>query len=371
VALTDELATGVVPSGSPELLAAFGVTPAQAAGWTLFAFGVVGALLEPPLLALAHGRLERPLRNAGLAVMAVAMGAAALAPTYALLLAALALYGPGSGLATSLAESALVAAAPGRAEVVLARWTLFGLAGDLAAPAVLAASVALGAGWRGALLVAAALAAAQLVLAHDAPGSAGDATDDDPPPSLREVWRAAVGSPRLLGWSLAAAACGLMDEVLVAFGALWCSAHLDAGATERAVILGAWVVGGLAGAAVLERVAARHRPGTLLAVSGAGSAAAYVLWLAARTWVESAVLLAIAGAFAQAHHPLLRARAFAALPGRPNVVLAAGAVAAALDLALPVVVGFIADGAGLLAAMRVLLVQPAAVLVAALAARRA
>jgi predicted MFS family arabinose efflux permease len=369
VAFTDELATGVVPSGSPELLAAFGVTPAQAAGWTLFAFGVLGALVEPPLLALAHGRLERPLRSAGLAVMAVAMAAAAVAPSYALLLVALALYGPGSGLATSLAESALVSAAPGRAEAVLARWTLLGLAGDLAAPAVLAASVALGAGWRGALLVTAALAAAQLVLARDAPGSAVDAADDDPPPSLRAVWRAAAGCPPLLGWSLAAALCGLMDEVLVAFGALWCSARLEAGAAERAVILGGWVVGGLAGAAVLERLAARLRPATLLAVSGAGSAAAYAAWLAAGTWVESAILLAITGAFAQAHHPLLRARAFAALPGRPNVVLAAGAVAGALDLALPVVVGVVADGAGLLPAMLLLLVQPGAVLVAAVAAR--
>jgi len=38
VAFTDELVAGVVPSGTPELLAAFELTPAQAAGWTLVAF---------------------------------------------------------------------------------------------------------------------------------------------------------------------------------------------------------------------------------------------------------------------------------------------------------------------------------------------
>ncbi|MCY1074817.1 hypothetical protein [Archangium lansingense] len=63
MAFTDELATGVVPSGTPEFLATFELTPAQAAGWTLVAFQVLGAVLEPPLLAMAYGRRERPMRG--------------------------------------------------------------------------------------------------------------------------------------------------------------------------------------------------------------------------------------------------------------------------------------------------------------------
>ena len=82
--------------------------------------------------------------------MATSLLSAAAAPSYPVLLAALALYGPGSGLACGLAQSALAAAEPGRWEAVLARWGFAGTLGDLLAPAVLAASVALGLGWRGA-----------------------------------------------------------------------------------------------------------------------------------------------------------------------------------------------------------------------------
>jgi predicted MFS family arabinose efflux permease len=318
---------------------------------------------------MAHGRRERPLRTAGLAGMALAMIAAGLAPSYGLFLATLLVYGPASGVATCLAQSALVSADPSRAEAVLARWSLLGLAGDLLAPAALAASVALGLGWRGALLAVGAFAAVQAALAAWAPDHPAAAVTEQAGSSLRDALGAAVSCPRLLGWSLAVVLCGLLDEVLVAFGALWLSERLGADATVRAAILTSWVAGSFAGAALLERLAARFRPPALLAVSGVGCAAAYAGWLATRTPVASALALAIAGLFAAAHYPLLQARAFAAMPGRPNVVLAAGALFQTLDLALPLLVGVVADGIGLFAAMLVLLLQPAGVVVAAVAAR--
>jgi predicted MFS family arabinose efflux permease len=358
----------VVPSGAPELLDAFGLTPARAAGWTLVAYGVLAVLVEPPLLAAAHGRRARSFRTAGLALMALSTLAAALAPSYGVLLAALTIYGPASGLGTSLAEAALVSAQSGRTETVLARWSLAGALGDLVAPAALAASVALGLGWRGALIAAGLLAAVEAVLAAGAPGAAPDRDGADA--SLRDALRAAASSPQLAGWSLAAALCGLMDEVLVAFGALWLSGHVGADATQRAAILGAWVAGSIAGAALLARVAARVRPSTLLAASGAGCAVAYAAWLSATGWIASGIALGVAGAFAAAHHPLLRARAFETLPERPHVVLAAGSLFGTVELVLPLLVGLVADRGGVLAAMLVLLAQPIAVLAAGAVARR-
>ncbi len=369
VVFIDELATGVVPSGSPELLSTFGLTPAQAAGWTLFAFQILGVVLEPPLLAMAHGRRERPMRVGGLVLMAATTLAAALAPSYWLLLAALMLYGVAGGLGVNLAQAALVSANPERREEVLARWSLLGLAGDLLAPVALAASVTLGAGWRGALVavgVFAALQAASALRVRDT----GDDPGEEPGMPLSEALRAAVRSPPLVAWSVVGVLCGLMDEVLVAFGALSLSERLDADATERAAILSAWVLGGMLGAVLLERCASRFRPSTLLAVSGLGCAVAYSAWLVATTWLTSAFALGVAGLFATAHYPLLRARAFAALPERPNVVLAAGSLFGSLDLTLPLLVGAVADGPGLFAAMLVLLAQPLGVLLAAVAARR-
>lgn len=369
MAFADELATGVVPSGAPELLGTFDLTPARAAGWTLFAFGVLAVVLEPPLLAMAHGRRERPMRVAGLALMGLTTLAAALAPSYWLLLVALMLYGPASGLGTNLAEAALVAQDPERGEAVLARWSLLGLLGDLLAPVALAASVALGFGWRGALFAVGAFTVAQAVVTLRAQG-AGESPEEEPEEaSLWEAVRAAVRCPPLLGWSLAAVLCGLLDEVLVAFGALSLSERLEADATQRAAILSAWVVGGLLGTALLERVAHRFRPSTLLMVSGLGCTVAYTAWLTTTTWLTSAVLLGVAGLFGATHFPLLRARAFAAMPERPNVVLAAGALFGSLELALPLLVGVVADGVGVFAAMLVLLAQPVGVLLAGAAAR--
>jgi fucose permease len=255
---------------------------------------------------------------------------------------------------------------PGQREAILARWSLAGLVGDLTAPAALALSVALGFHWRGALLACGAFAAVQAILSLRAPSAAASDCSD----SLRQALRAAVSCPRLVGWSMAAVPCALMDEILVAFGAIWLSQHQGANATERAVILITGAVGAISGAALLERVAARVRASTLLLASGLGCGVAYSLWLATTSLIASAIALGLVGLFAAAHYPLLRARAFASMPNRSHVVLASGSLFGALELVLPLIVGVVADGAGIHAAMIVLLGQPLAVLVAAACARR-
>lgn len=370
MAFTDELASGVVPAGAPELAAAFGLAPSRAAGWTLVAFQLLGLFLEPPLLALAQGRRARTMRLLGLWSMAAAMLAATLAPSYWILLAALMLYGPASGLGVGLSESALARARPNEVEAAFARWSLLGLIGDLIAPAALAVSVAFGLGWRGAMAAVGIMAAVQAVTAMRFPEPEREALAESDPAPLRAVMRAAVACPALLGWSLAAVLCGLMDEVLVSFGALWLEASFEAGATQRAVVLCAWTVGGILGAWLLERAAGRVRSSTMLAVSALGCAAAYLAWLSVRHWAASALTFGLAGLFAVTQYPLLRARAFAIMPGRPNVVLAVGSSFTAVELSIPFAVGMVADGAGLLAAMLVLLIQPLGALAAAFAARR-
>src|SRR3990172_8988380 len=148
-AFTDELSSGVVPASAPELLQTFSLTPAMAAGWTLFAYAILGVLIEPWLLTHAQGRRARPMMLLGLVGMGASCLLAAISPSYELLLIALLVYGPASGLGVGLAQAALMGARPGDREAMLARWTFYGGAGDLLAPLALAGSVALGLGWRG------------------------------------------------------------------------------------------------------------------------------------------------------------------------------------------------------------------------------
>jgi MFS family permease len=373
VAFTDELATGIVPAGAPELAANFHLGVAAAAGWTLFAFQLLGVLLEPPLLAIARGPRARRLRTLGLVGMAAGLAFAAVAPSYPALLAALALYGPACGLGTCLAQASLAEADPARTEAALARWNLSGLLGDLAAPGALAASVALGLSWRGALAAAALAAGAQALVVGraPAPGPAAEEDQDEWGATVGEALRAALATPALLGWELAASACTLLDETLVSFGALWLAQRLGAGPAARAAVLTAWTLGGIAGSGLLARAAGRVRPRSLLLAAGLGSAVCYGAWLAAPSVAWSAFTAGAAGLFTAAHYPLLKARAFAALPGRPNVVQAVASAFSAVDLVVPIALGAVADRAGLLAAMLVLLVQPAVVLAAAAATRRA
>lgn len=328
----------------------------------------LGALVEPPLLALAHGRRLRPMLVAGFGGVAVACCAAAWAPSYPLLVAALLCYGPATGVGVRLSEAALMASHPDARETMLARWTLWSLAGDLLAPILVAASTSMGLGLKGALWTTALWAAAQAVLVSRAPIASGVEEDGELPCPPLQALREALTCMPLVGWSLAAVLCNLMDEVLVSFGAL----HLEAlGATPggRAVTFTAWIAGSALGAVTLERLANRLPAGLLLLLSGAGAAVAYTGWLLAGGWPAAALALGATGFFAAAHHPLLTARAYATLPDRPSTVAAVSSLVAVLDLGVPVIIGLIADAWGVGAALVVLLVQPAGVIAAAAVAR--
>ncbi|MFL5421135.1 MAG: hypothetical protein ACJ79Y_10255, partial [Myxococcales bacterium] len=120
MALLDELASGVAPAGSPELLRDFHLTPALAAGWTLVAMQLL-AVVEAPLLALTARWRRRSLLAVSQFAVAGTCALAAASPSHWFLLAALLLYGPATGMACATAQAALVDRAPGDAERVLSR----------------------------------------------------------------------------------------------------------------------------------------------------------------------------------------------------------------------------------------------------------
>src|SRR5256885_3269126 len=150
----------MAPNGSPDLLHDFHVSPALAAGWTLVAMQLLGAL-EAPLFALTARWPRRSLLTAAqLAVAATCLWAAA-ASSHWMLLAALLLYGPATGIACGTAQAALVDAAPEEVERTLSQWALYQSMGGLAAPLLLAGLALIGSGWRAAFVVAAAVALVQ------------------------------------------------------------------------------------------------------------------------------------------------------------------------------------------------------------------
>lgn len=83
----------------------------------------------------------------------------------------------------------------------------------------------------------------------------------------------------------------------------------------------------------------------------------------------AALALGFLGASAITFHPLLKARAYAALPGRPAMVNAINALLQPAHLAAPLALGALAGAHGTAVAMAVLALAPVMVLVATLRAR--
>lgn len=379
VELLDELYSGVPSVGSAEIQAGFGASYQTIAWALLLAPGLLGLLIEPALFVLADRYPRKWFVCGGLLAMAGAAFAAAVAPNVPMLAAAVALSAVASGCGVALSQATLIDARPEARERVLARWALLGMAGDFAAPAMMAGLAAVALGWRTgyALVGAVALACALLLMrqpfpAPVAPTGDGDGDGDDgQEPGLWAALMAAIRNRRLLFWLGASALCDLLDEILVVFASLYLRDHLHAGPIARSVVLGAFMVGGACGLVITDRLLARMAPLRLLAGSSVLCAVLYVAWLSAPAVWLATLLMAAVGATAAPLYPIASAQAYAALPGRSGTVNAAGHVFTPLSLAMPWLLGWIADHAGVTTAITLLIVQPVGLAVfAAIALRR-
>jgi hypothetical protein len=380
VPFLDELGSGLPVAGAPALeQELFGTLTAL--GFAVFtAPQLVSLLFEPSLLvflgrfARAH-RIQLGLVGYGLSLFVAALSHSALLFGFALTCAFVA-----SGVACSNAQAELVERDPDHSERVLAEWTLAGALGDLAAPLLVAAPLWFGWGFRAAWLAAGTLfvvcgffagrAARNSALSENQRDSAGSAPADEEELSFRELWRRARQTPGLVAWLTGATLCSLMDETLVAFCALWMKQRF---ATESAATLGVFtlMLGGFIGLIALHRLLIWIAPGLLLIAACAGSLLALASWLAAGSPWLAAVALGCLGACAAMHYPLAQAAAYRTLPNGASSVALLGQLFGPLDLAIPVVLGFVADRWGLAAALLGLLVQPLGLLGALAWSRRA
>lgn len=367
VALLDEFSSGVPSGGAPDIERSLGLSHTATAVVLFLVPGVVQLVLDPVWFVLSE-RFGRPrLVRAGLAVMAAALLVAAVAPGPIALAGALSVWGVANGAAVSLTELTLVDRWPDQRGRTMARWTLLSLIGDLAAPALLGALAVVAPGrsaWRIAFAVAGALLALWTVVVSLRPFPAAPATDgeedgkDEPP--LWQAAREALRDRVLIGWLFGMALCNLLDEILIVFASLHVRDHLGATPAEQSAMVGAFLAGGAVGLVGLDRILTRHRLTEHRAMIAAGVActAAFAAWLAAPTVWLSVVLMVPVGATAAPLYPLATAQAYARCPGRSSVVMVTSHLFAPFALALPWLLGWVADHAGTLAALALLAAQP-------------
>jgi len=151
-----------------------------------------------------------------------------------------------------------------------------------------------------------------------------------------------------------------LDEIFVVLASIRVRDGFGASAAWQTATIVAFVVGDVIGLVALDRVLKRTSELRVLAIAAAGSAIAYVAWLLAPNVAWNVVLVAPVGLFAGPLYPLASAQAYAARPESSGVVLAASHLFTPLGLALPFVLGVIADAAGIEIALAVLVIQPIA-----------
>jgi len=370
VSALDELGSGIPMLGAPEVRSGFDLAYGSAAFVLLVLPELVSWVVEPPLFLLSDRVGKRRLVQVGLLGLGAAYVIGGLAPNAYVFALAMVLLFPASGLGVGLSQAALVEAYPRRSAALLARWTLLGSVGDTAAPLLLSVVVLVGGSWRTLMLAMGAAFLLQAVLTTGVRWRGPRVTSDEgDEPSFRALVRLCLDNRELWAWSAGVALTGLLDEVFVAFAALFLRDVLGASRLQIDLAITAYAVGALVGLAVTERLA-RVVPGRRhLLWASVGSLVVFSAWLAAPGPTLAVALLFMLGLFVAPQYPLAQAEAYRASPGRAGAAAAVAQLLAPVRLVFPLAVGLLADAVGLTWALTLLLAQPLGLALLAVLAR--
>lgn len=408
VEFVDELFDGTKSAAMPLIrhdLALSYVEVGLLAAVPLFA----GSVLELPFGVISGtGRRRHRFILAGGLVLIGTVVAAGLAPSFAVLLAALVIYFPASGVFVSLTQSAALDADPDRRSQLMARWTLAGSAGDVAGPLLIAAVLVVGGTWRaGFVLVAVAAAASWLFVAWigrgDRAARAGDqapadadgddaggddaASDDagsddagsddagsaDQEDELRTPastdgwpgWRAAIritAEAGALRWLTLLEVSDLLLDVFTAFLALYLVAVVHASPAVAALGVAVRLGAGLAGDVLLVVALERFDPLRVLRASVWATGLLLPAFLLVPGLGPKLVVLAVLSIATAPWYPVLKAELFRSLHGRSGLAVSLGSAAGLVGGLGPLLVGLLAQRFGLTWAMASLCLVPVAML---------
>jgi len=374
----DELDFGSLSAALPLIRSDLGMSYAQA-GLLLGIPAVVAAFIEPVLMLLGDTRLRKALIvGGGLTVVAATLALSA-ANSFPMALAAFIVAFPASGAFVTLSQATLMDHNPGREAQMMARWTVFGSAGNLLGPAMLALAYTLGFTWRNTYWLIAALGLVLVILAlpqrfgrrngrvTDGEEHAGEAEDEAPAEAmgLRDIPAAipqALRTPGLLRWTILLDFSDLMLDVFLSFSALYFADVVGLAPTRLGLLMSfmmaADLISNLALIPLLEKVPGR----TVLRVSAFVTAGLYIAWLLI-PGAGPKMILAIALRFSTVGwYEVLQGESYAALPGRSGTVMAINSVMGLLQAGMVWLIGQTAESLGLPAAMWLLLAGPLALI---------
>jgi FSR family fosmidomycin resistance protein-like MFS transporter len=149
-----------------------------------------------------------------------------------------------------------------------------------------------------------------------------------------------------------------MLDVLHGFLALYLVDVVGLGAVEAGLAFGVWTGAGLVGDALLVPLLARVRGVAYLRLSAAAVTLVYPALLVVPSTGARIGLLAVLGLLNAGWYAIPKAGLYAALPGRSGTAIAVGSAGGLVGALIPLVLGVIADRAGLAPTMWLLAASP-------------
>lgn len=366
IELLDELVGGVLAPAWPLIRHDLNLSYWQI-GLLLTLPNVSSQLIEPILGIWADMGHRRQLIVGGGLVFAIALLILSISPTSVWLLIGFMLLVPGSSSFANVAQAMLMDLEPNRHEQAMARWTLAGSVGNVLGPLILAVSVSLGFGWRGALVsLALLIGLISLSLSGKPRVFKTVAHTKRPVHSFKQgIFNAisALKRPHVMRWLTLLQFSDLMLDGFRSFVALYLVDIVGATPIQASVAFTIWLGFGLLGDFLLIPLLTRVRGLTYLKISVMLVLFIYPAFLAVPSLSIKYILVGCLGFLNAGWYSILKGQLYTAMPGQSGAVITLNNLFGLVGGLTPLMLGFTALQIGLGNTMGLLIIAPLALLI--------
>ena len=366
IELLDELVGGVLDPAWPLIRHDLDLSYGQI-GLLLTLPNIGSQLIEPMLGIWADMGHRRRLIVGGGLVFAIALLFLSVSSNVVWLLISFILLAPASGSFANVAQATLMDLAPGRHEQAMARWTFAGSVGNVLGPLILAISVSLGFGWRGALAsLAVLIGLISLLLGGNPRVFAAAAHTKRPVHSFNQgIFNAiaALKRPHVLRWLTLLQFSDLMLDVFRSFVALYFVDVVGTSPTQAGFAFTIWLGFGLLGDFLLIPLLTKVRGLTYLKISVMLVLVLYPTFLIVPSLGMKYVLIGCLGFLNAGWYSILKGQLYIAMSGQSGAVITLSNLFGFVGSLGPLVLGFTALQIGLGNTMALLIIAPIALLI--------
>ncbi|MFM8425721.1 MAG: MFS transporter, partial [Chloroflexota bacterium] len=346
----DELVFGVGETAWPLIRDDLNLSYTQI-GLLLSLPGIIAAFIEPFIGILGDVWRRRLLILGGGILFTASLFMTSTSYSFIFLLFSFILFFPSSGAYVSLSQANLMDSDESRHEQNMARWTFAGSLGVVTGPFLLGLFVYLGLGWRGTYALLASLSALSLIVAFRyLPAD----KKNTPFPSFNEVFdgfKSAFQSLKrkeVWRWLLLLEFADLMLDVLFSFLALYFVDVVNVNETQAGIAVTIWLVMGLiTDFLFIPYVDKLTDTAQFLRRTAMLNLITFIGFMLIPGFIPKIILVILVNLSNTGWYSILQGRLYSSLPSQSASIMAIGAVTTPLAKALPLLIGILADRAGL------------------------